>query len=162
MPSPRPMPREQKIASGGFRSTRENKHVPAKVPGTPQPPEGMGGYALEMWHEYAALLKKRGQLSQDSRASFIALCSCWQEWRELQDDLRMNGRYQRVVTGSGDVMERTRPALQAYQHADNRLRAWLIEFGLTDSSRGSVSLTPEEAATNGATEQDPLAEFGLH
>lgn len=130
--------------------------VPARVNGVPIAPKHLTGYALDCWNEYAALLKQRGQISKESRISLAALCECYAEWRELGDDLRANGRFQKVTTGSGDEMERVRPALAAYQDADRRLRAWLIEFGLTDASRAKVSGTPEDDADN------PLAEFGLN
>jgi P27 family predicted phage terminase small subunit len=123
----------------------------------PSAPKRFAGHALEFWNEHAALLKERGQLTRDSRASLEALCECYAEWRELQEDLATNGRFQKVKTGSDDTMERARPALAAYQDADRRLKGWLIEFGLTDASRGKVSAEPPQDDSD-----DPLAAYGLN
>lgn len=154
----RPQTLEKKLGKGNPGRRPLNDKAPPRVSGDPKPPKGLAGYALECWKEYAGILKARGQWSRDSRLSFTALCEVYAEWRELADDLRKNGRFQMVETKAGGVMERARPALSAFQDADRRLRAWLIEFGLTDASRAKVSGTPEEDPD----EENPLAEFGLH
>lgn len=152
----RPQPIEKRIGKGNPNNRPLPTNIPARVAGVPNPPKHLAGFSLECWNEYAPLLKQRGQISKESRISLTALCECYAEWRELGDDLRENGRFQKVTTGSGDEMERVRPALAAYQDADRRLRAWLIEFGLTDASRAKVSGTPE------ADNDSPYAEFGLN
>ncbi len=153
----RAQPIEKKLGKGNPGRRPLNSKAPLRVAGEPVPPKHLRGYALECWHEYAGLLKKRGQLSAESRISLTALCEVYAEWCELRDDLQKNGRFQTVETKSGGMMERQRPALSAFQDADRRLRAWLIEFGLTDASRAKVSVTPEEETDP----DDPLAEFGL-
>lgn len=108
----------------------------------------------------------RGQLTPDGEISLIALCQCYAEWVELAQDIAANGRFQLVLTkagkedpdGEGSYMERLRPAVSAFQDCDRRLKGWLIEFGLTDASRGKVS-----AADSGKGEgDDPLARYGLN
>jgi P27 family predicted phage terminase small subunit len=54
------------------------------------------------------------------------------------------------------MMERARPQVQMFQDCDRRLRAWLVEFGLTDAARAKVNGTSPETP-----KKDPLAEFGL-
>lgn len=154
----RAQPIEKRVGKGNPTRRPIPKDVPARVSGEPKPPKGLAGHALECWKEYAGILKARGQWSRDSRLSFTALCEVYAEWRELADDLKKNGRFQTCGTKAGGTMERARPALSAFQDADRRLRAWLIEFGLTDASRAKVSGTPEEETD----EENPLKEFGLH
>lgn len=126
----------------------------------------MAGHAAECWERTSGLLFQRGQLSADGQMALIALCQCYAEWVELVEDLRVNGRFQKVLTKAGSgvededdgaYMERARPSLAAFQDCDRRLKGWLIEFGLTDASRGKVSGKP--SAPEG---DDPLAKYGLN
>ena len=134
---------------------------PERVAGVPVPPEWLEGHALDCWNRVGNLLAKRGQLSEDSTPSLTALCVTWAQWVELAQDLQKKGRTQRVrIRGAkagerGTTMERQRPQVAAFADVDRRLKGWLIEFGLTDASRGKVSTAPP---TN---PDDALARYGL-
>lgn len=163
----RPAPPEVRKAKGSDKRTPASD-PPNRVAGIPKPPAHFAGFALECWNEYAELLRKRGQLSKESRVALQALCECYCEWRELGDDLKTHGRFQKVPIQSGQgEMERVRPALAAYQDADRRLKGWLIEFGLTDASRGKVHAGGFKLPEKGEGEpepaaDDPVARYGLN
>lgn len=149
----RPEPLEKRAGKGNPGKRPLPKSAPERVTGEPVPPMWMDGHALVFWRKTAGVLAKRGQWSSDSEPSFTALCLCWGEWLELAEDIRSNGRFQRVRTKAGAeaedsdegaFMERVRPAVAAFQDADRRLKGWLTEFGLTDASRGKVTGTPPE------------------
>lgn len=163
--SRRPDPLETRITKGNPGRRPLPDAPPERVDTEPQPPDWMDGHALWFWKRTSGLLFLRGQLTADGEASLVALCQCYAEWMELNEDLRVNGRFQKVKTkaGAGDdddeasYMERARPALSAFQDCDRRLKGWLIEFGLTDASRGKVS--GKASAPDG---DDPLAKYGLN
>jgi P27 family predicted phage terminase small subunit len=163
----RPKPLEQRIGEGN-PGKRPLPDAPERVAGEPVMPAHYKGHAQDCWHYYAEILRQRGQLSMESRLSFEGLCECYAEWRELHDDVRKNGRVQRVRTvasartkdadGSdeSEYLERQRPQVSMLADADRRLKAWLVEFGLTDASRGKVS-AKEKSKT-----EDDLSEYGLN
>jgi P27 family predicted phage terminase small subunit len=141
--------------------------APARVAVQPEAPAWLVGHAKDCWDRTGGLLFARGQFSADSEMSLIALCQCYAEWVELAEDIRVNGRFQKVRTKAGagaeddeaSYMERVRPAVAAFQDCDRRLKGWLVEFGLTDASRGKVSTAGGE---DPAADDDPLARYGLN
>lgn len=170
----RPDPLEKRKAKGNPSRRPMPDSPPTRVEGVPEPPEFITGHALDAWRRAADLLAKRGQLSQDSYFALLAFATCYAEWLDLADDIRKNGRTQKVKTKAGTrasgraapknskvdksaLMERQRPQVAMFQDADRRLRAWLIEFGLTDASRGKVP-----AGDPGKKEEDPAAKYGLN
>lgn len=161
----RPAPPETRAAKGTTKKRPNKVDIPPRQDGLPTPPVWLAKAERTAWGTFSNLLHARGQLSPDSTPSLIALCAVFVEWIELRDDLRENGRFQRVLTVAGaekdepeseDYMERPRPALAAFQDADRRLKGWLIEFGLTDASRGKVQ------TKSPSTEDDPLSKYGLN
>lgn len=175
-------PLEKRIARGNPQRRPIPENTPVRVAGVVLPPPYLSGVALDFWTEYSTILELRGQFTTESRVSFIALCECFAEWRELHDDIRLNGRTQKVKiynSGKGKgksrksdesyvdefeddeftLMERQRPQVSMFQDADRRLKGWLTEFGLTDASRGKVSgVAPGKKGDN----EDPLAAYGLN
>lgn len=161
--SKRPDPLERRIGKGNTQRRPLPANAPERVPGAPLPPDWLEGHGLTCWRTTSALLTERGQLSAESAIPLLALCTTYAEWVELAKDIRDNGRYQRVKTkagadGEGEAayMERVRPAVAAFQDCDRRLKGWLIEFGLTDASRGKVASAPP------ADGDDPLEPYGRH
>lgn len=160
----RPQPLEKRAAKGN-PTRRPMPNAPTRVEGQIDPPAELTGIALDCWVRLSQVLTARGQLSLDSYWSLIALCECFAEWEELRRDIRDHGRTQKVKTKGAAksrsklaVMERQRPQVAMFQDADRRLKGWLIEFGLTDASRGKVGGT-EPPQGNSA---DPLAAYGLN
>ena len=170
MAGKRPEPLEKRVGKGNTSGRPLPASPPARVHSAPTMPQWFGDLERECWSRTTDLLFRRGQLSADSEASLTALCQCYAEWVDLAQDIKANGRWQKVKTYTAkrrgedvddadeDYMERVRPAVAAFQDADRRLKGWLIEFGLTDASRGKVSGSAEEDPAAG----DPLAAYGLN
>lgn len=163
------MPLEVKQGKGTTRAGREAKTPPARVAGLVKAPQDMSGHALICWAEMADLLTKRAQLTLDSRPSLIRLCQTYAECVELEKVLSDEGRFQTVATGAGGSMKRAHPALAALADADRRFKGWLVEFGLTDASRGKVNaLAIRQPAARkgkpkaGAKVEAPGSRFGLN
>ena len=162
----RPQPLEKRAAKGNPTRRPLPPAAPSRVTGEIDAPASLEGPALDCWKRLSQVLAARGQLSLDSYWSLIALCECFGEWEELRQDIRTNGRTQKVKIkdaaksrSKASVMERQRPQVAMFQDADRRLKGWLIEFGLTDASRGKVGGIREPAP---GERKDPLAAYGLN
>lgn len=95
-----------------------------------------------------SVLEPRGQWSTDS---YIAVAQL-SELLASQDALR------EALATDGLILEgKLNPAFRALADADNRIRMWLQEFGLTDATRAKVKMDPPKSAT-----KDPLSEYGLN
>jgi P27 family predicted phage terminase small subunit len=157
-------PIDTKQAKGLARVGRVPDKVPPRVAGDVQMPDTLSPDAHRYWRDYCRVLAARGQLSVDSIPALVELCEVEAELRALHDDVRVNGRFQRVKTkvgteedGDAAYMERARPAYRAIGDAQRRKVALLNEFGLTDASRSKVNTsgTPDDTT-------DPAAEFGIN
>ena len=154
----RPLPPEIKKTRGYVNNDKPKYPIPARVGGVPVAPPWLDEYAMECWEWACYVLLSRGQISMDGFSSLVALCQCWGDWRRLTMDIKENGFTHMVeVATTGGLVEKARPQVAMRDTCDNRLRAWLCEFGLTDSSRGKVNASPGLIIH----ENDPLAEFGL-
>lgn len=146
------------------------KTAPARVSGVPDMPATFKGDAKTCWQWAVDLLSKRGQLTQDSRPSLVALCQVFAQREMLWKHLQKKGHFQTITTTSGDRVEKLRPAVSAFADADRRYHAWLAEFGLTDASRGKVHVDPANAPTAGqqrgrkpeVESENPAARYGLN
>lgn len=158
--SRRPAPLEQRAGRGNPGHRPLPKNAPTRVPGEPmQPPEISEG-AKVMWPYYCTILAQRGQLARDSGPSLLLLCETAAEVRALREDVDKKGRFRTVKTKSGDRMERIRPAYRSLMDASRRLVALLIEFGLTDASRGKVDSGPAPPADDKPA--DDAEAYGLN
>jgi P27 family predicted phage terminase small subunit len=166
VPGPRPKPVEVKQGMGN-PGKRSMKTAPARVSGIPDMPSSFKGDAKAYWTWVTDLLLKRGQLTQDSTPSLVALCQVFSEREKLWKHLQKKGHFQTITTTAGDRVEKLRPAVPAFADADRRYRAWLAEFGLTDASRGKVHTDPAKAPgpIRGGGEpeagENPAARYGL-
>lgn len=173
----RPKLKADKEARGTLRPGRDPAVSPGVVEGVPLPPPWMDDLGKQYWAKVAKILSERHQLSMDDCFVLEALCLCYVEMRKAYDDMVENGRYQTVVTGSGDEMERIRPCVSVYQMADAKLKGYLIEFGLTAVSRAKVSMGEggsakphgkgkkpgqTDGAHSGGDEEHPLDRYGLN
>lgn len=134
----RPKPVEVREAMGN-PGKREMPTPPPRVQGLVSPPKDMKADALICWKAMTDLLAKRGQLTLDSRPSLVCLCETYAERERHKKALAKRGWVMKQETTTGAIVEKPRPEVAMYQDADRRFRAWLIEFGLTDASRGKVN-----------------------
>ena len=155
----RPEPAEVQYAKGNQPAGSPARSFMPRLESVPQMPSWFTGEAATCWQRVSEILFARGQLSVDSEISLVALCVCYEEWVLLLSDIRTQGRTQWTVGDrSGAEMERPRPSLAAFQDCDRRLKAWLVEFGLTDASRAKVAgaIPPDDGGN------DPLSAYGLN
>ena len=102
---------------------------------------------------FSPVLSGMGALTEADPAALEQLCETYAEVVALRADIAANGRFQTVLTKSGDQMERLRPAYSALMDADRRLKGWLVEFGKTPAARAKVE------ADGSQQEEDPADQY---
>lgn len=165
----RPIPTAIHQAAGTYRPDRHGP--PARVAPAPQVqcPRYLDGDARDMWMRTAPLLRERGLLTQHDVAAFERLCQTYAEIRHYDTVLAQAGytyttpltnkRGETLTDEHGNTMtgmQRPRPEVAARDQAEKRLKAYLIEFGLTPAARGKV-MKAEAPPDEGA--DDPVSQF---
>lgn len=150
----RPKPSHLRLVTGNAGKRPINKAEPKPFRAIPSPPDHLSPEARVAWGRFSAMLDRIGVLTEADAAALEQVSETYVEIVALRSDIAANGRFQTVITKSGDEMERMRPAYSALMDADRRLKAWLVEFGVTPAARSKVK-------ANGAEEkpEDPAAAF---
>ena len=94
------------------------------------------------------LLLGLGLLTDVDRAALAAYCQAWARWIEAEEAIREHGMV--VETDKGNLIQS--PYVGIANQAMKQMRAFLVEFGMTPSSRSRVSV-PDNP------EGDPYEQF---
>ena len=100
----------------------------------------------------SAEMDRLGVLTVADAAAFECLCEAYADKLAARDELKAFGSSYYRTAKDGAVMHRPHPALAVVQNADRRIRAWLVEFGMTPSARSRVKAAPAE-------QPDPAAKY---
>ena len=113
------------------------------------PPEWLDAIGKAEWQRLAPMLVRTGLLTELDTTALAAYCQAFSTWREATDKLRKFGMV--IKAGNGFPMQSPYVSIAHQQMAT--MRALLVEFGLTPSSRASATRTPAPVAVN------PLEQF---
>jgi len=113
----KPLPTTLKVLAGA-QPCRINSQEPRMPVGGIDPPAWLDGFGKEHWRELAPILQAAGLLTEGDRAALAQLC---------------------------DDYSTIRKDVEADKARDRYLR-WLVEFGLTPSSRSRIKSTVEAPA----------------
>lgn len=155
----RPKPTQLHLVRGNPGKRKRNAREPKPRRVIPSPPADLSEKARTAWGALSVILDRAGLITEADVFALERACETVAEVQELKADIAENGRTQKVkIKGAkkGEksvIMERQRPQVSMLQDADRRLKAWLVEFGLTPAARTKVEANPE----NGTA--DALAEF---
>ena len=141
-----------KKARGTFRKDRELPKVPHD-PGEKKPrrPSYLSEYAAHFWKIHFNNLWDEGWLSRQNLESFITVCKIYADMRELEDDIRENGRTTEVIRAeSPKPIER--PEWKMYRDTRNDLMRWSQEMGITPASERKYLLGDKKAEKDKAKE----------
>jgi P27 family predicted phage terminase small subunit len=114
----------------------------------------MSDKARETWGYVSGILDRMGVLTEADALALELLCEAYADYLSARaeiDDFGSN--YYTTVSQAGGVMHRSHPAVAVMQDADRRIKAWLVEFGKTPSSRSRIK------ADDGGEKDDPLAKY---
>ncbi|MDP9192280.1 MAG: phage terminase small subunit P27 family [Acidobacteriota bacterium] len=152
----KPIPTNLKLLRGnpGRRPLPENE--PQVPEGEIVPPEWLSDEAIEIFRSYEVILKSMNVLTIADVDMLAVLAATQQEFVECNQDVQMRGRQveRTVMTKDGREIEvyEDNPAVKMGSDAGKRVKALMVEFGLSPSSRTRVKAQPK-------VEKDPLAEL---
>lgn len=93
-----------------------------------------------------------GVLTLADKKALEQLCHAYCEWRDLVKLIEKDGYTYWAPGPNGEEILKSNPAVSMASDAQKRIRAMLVEFGLTPSARTRVKVEEKKPA-------DPLAEF---
>jgi len=136
---PRPKPTSIKILEGnpGKRPLNLNEPKPTQI--APECPKWLKPLAKKEWKRISPELERLGLLTRIDRAIFIGYCQNYAIYVETEKYLQENRRV--IKTKNGAI--KSRPEVYIAKNALNFVKAFAVEFGLTPSSRGRISLPSE-------------------
>ena len=146
----KPKPTALKVIQGnpGKRPLPKNEPKPATTKRTPPAPVYLPDDAKAEWRRVAKELHGMGLLTRVDTDALAAYCQVFARWVEAERKLATDGMV--TITSNGNPIQN--PWLSIANRAMTEMRKWLIEFGMTPSSRARVKVASTEEA-------DPFAEF---
>jgi P27 family predicted phage terminase small subunit len=142
MPAGRkPKPTELKVLTGN-PGKRRLAASPAGVGGTgraPTAPAWLPDEAKREWRRVARLLTATRVLAESDLSALALYCEAYARYRAALDEITgKDGKLTLTVdTGTGSI--KAHPALTIMNQAQGQMRAILVEFGMTPSSRTRVA-----------------------
>lgn len=132
----RPKPTALKKLEGnpGKRPLNEREPTPRRA--MPRCPHHLAGEARKEWRRVVRELYAVGLLTQVDRAALAAYCQLYARWIAAEKEIESDGLT--MITAKGGVMQN--PAVRIAATALDGMRKYLIEFGMTPSSRSRIKL----------------------
>ena len=139
----KPLPTELKVLRGTNRKKGGTEPTPEK--GIPFPPHSLSGEARKEWFRISAALNNLGLLTQVDRAALAGYCQHWGRWCQINNALK--GKKLTAAGAAGQPV--AHPLIAQARMESDAYRKFLVEFGMTPSSRARLVIeTKEEALTS--------------
>jgi P27 family predicted phage terminase small subunit len=141
----RPLPSAVKKLRGNPGGRPLNKLEPQPTMGEPEMPADLSLVAQAEWKSIVPELQRIGVLSTLDGKALAAYCHCYARWFEAERDItRLGLILEEPVTDSegeeiGSRYKRN-PAVSISNEALKLMRAYLVEFGMTPSSRSRMKI----------------------
>jgi P27 family predicted phage terminase small subunit len=147
---PKPTPTRLKRLKGnpGKRPLPKNEPQPDKPARVPMAPRHLDKIAKKEWRRMARELHKLGLLTALDTTALAGYCVAYSTWVMATEKIQKHGVL--IKTPNGYPVQS--PFLQIANRAASEMRTWLVEFGMTPSSRSRVTVEPKE-------DKDPFEEF---
>ena len=150
----KPKPTVLKTLEGnpGWRPINDREPVPPE--GVPECPDFLDDAARGEWFRTAGVLKDMRLLTPADRTALAAYCVAFSRWLEAEEQVK---KYGTIVKSPAKGFPMKSPYLTVADQAMEAMRKFMVEFGLTPSSRSRIRV-PENART--ADEFDIFLETG--
>ena len=149
---PRPTALRKLEGNPGHRPLNDREPVPPS--GVPDCPDYLTEEARAEWFRTCAALRQMGLLSAADRTALAAYCTAYSRWVEAEAQVRKFGA---IVKSPEKGFPMKSPYLSIAEQAMEAMRKFMIEFGLTPSSRSRIRV-PEDSTA--ASEFDQFLEAG--
>lgn len=140
----RPTPTATKLVAGNPGKRALNKNEPKPKEGYPDVPPHFNTQAKNLYLWLCNMLNDMGLLTVVDGIAIERLTKCYIEILECDKLIDEHGQVQQVVNTQGELVLKSNPAVTQRADADRRLRAWMIEYGLTQASRSKVKANGKE------------------
>jgi P27 family predicted phage terminase small subunit len=137
----KPTPTALKILKGnpGHRSLNENEPQPT---GVPTCPDHLDAIATEEWNRISIELVSLGLLTSVDRAALAAYCAAYGRWADAEINIQKYGTV--IKTKNGNAIPN--PYVGIANRGMDLMHKFLVEFGLTPSSRSRLSVSASAPA----------------
>lgn len=146
-----PKPTALKLLEGNRGKRKLNKSEPKPDNTEPKCPKWLLPEAKKEWKRVVPELSRLGLLTKIDGAALIGYCQSWARYVEAEKYLSDPKNDTVFITDNGYIQQV--PQVSIAQKYLNICRSFMIEFGMTPSSRGRMSLSP------GKEEEDPMEEL---
>ena len=153
----RPLPTAVKRARGNPGKRKLNDAEPQPLLGEPEMPEDLPAAAAEEWKRIVPELRTLGVLAKIDRAALAAYCHAYARWFEAEKHVVERGIViEEPILLMGVATDYVRlkknPAVTISETATKIMKSFLVEFGMTPSSRSRVRIEKP-------VEEDPMDTF---
>jgi P27 family predicted phage terminase small subunit len=130
----------------GHRALNKDEPQPDLIEDKPQPPRHLSGPARAEWDRMFPILVKNRLITEADLTAFAAYCQAYGRWQEAEDSLAKQGPV--ILSPSNFPMQN--PFLAISNKAVEHMHKFLVEFGMTPSSRSRVSKSGAGAGGGGS------------
>ena len=141
-------PTKLRLLQGNPGKVKIPKNEPVPDMEIPEPPEPLTGYALEEWNRITPILFRLGLISSVDSIALAMYCAAVKTWRKAEEEL--DNETLTINTSNLNVIQN--PLIGIRNTAIEVARKLLTEFGMTPSSRASVTPIEKQKA-------NPLSKF---
>jgi P27 family predicted phage terminase small subunit len=152
----RPLPTAVKALRGNPGKREPNKREPVPIAGDPAMPKGLSAAAAQEWEAMISCLRTMGVLTPVDRAALAAYCYAFDIWMMANEEVKTFGvMLKHPVMGRKGTPEeneviafiqKKNPAVAIANEALKTMKSYLVEFGMTPSSRSKIHVErPPEA-----------------
>ena len=139
----KPKPTALRLAQGNQGRKAIRADEPKPDPAAPEMPDFLGEAARAEWSRIVPELEAIGVLARADRAALAAYCDAFGRWEEATKKIAESGST--FFNQHGD--EKRSPWTVLQREALAELRQFVVEFGMTPSSRTRVSAKPPATST---------------
>ena len=140
----KPIPTKLHILRGNPGKRPLNKREPKPKEEMPQCPAHLNETAKREWERIAPKLFDIGLLTEIDGSALAGLCQSYATWAEASEHLNKTGL---LIKGKNGLPLES-PYLRIARRALSDLRPFLVEFGMTSSSRSKIKVDPNKNKKN--------------
>lgn len=133
----KPKPTQLRAAEGNRGKRALNRREPRPPDRMPDCPAYLDDAARGEWDRVAALLREMQLLTEADATALAAYCSAYSRWLHAEDQVRKFGP---IVKSPVKGFPMKSPYLTMSERAVESMRKFMVEFGLTPSSRSRIHL----------------------
>ena len=145
----KPKPTALRSIEGNPGKRQLNDREPQPPEGVPDCPEELDDVARAEWFRTAAVLKEMGLLSPADRTALAVYCTAYSRWVQAEAQVR---KYGAIVKSPNKGFPMKSPYLTVADQSAEMMRKFMVEFGLTPSSRSRIRV-PEGGDAGDAFDQ---------